>query len=356
MKALSERKWWQAAAFALFVMTLTNITSVASADRVPELGDFLARDRFTAMKISPDGRHFAATVPEEGRTSLVILSRAELAVTARVAVDPGQHISAFDWANDRQVVYSRHHKDGSRAPELGSGGLYKVSVDGSDAGQLGLANVALLDTLPDDDDHVLVYGFMSVAGSPIVRMELATGDVESWPLSAPRGGNFFFYFNDNAGQVRLADGSERVARKQRLFVNDPDPDWRAGQKTKNRRWHRVNFEDETGEFWDFLGFSGDNLTAYFQVEKAVSVPAWWLTSCPPGSAGSSWRFRWPPWAGRSGRRWIAAWWRGSRSTASRCCTLLRPRIPSWRRSSSWQRASRALSRRPLRLPGTVDTA
>ena len=234
----------------------------------PTIEDFLARPRFVALKISPDGRHFAATVPQEGRTSLVILARDNLAVTARVDVQSGQHISAIDWANDRQVVYSRHHQDGSMAPALGAGGLYKVSVDGSDAGQVGQANVALLDTLPEDDSHVLVYGLMSVPGSPIVRMDLDTGEAESWPLSAPGGGNFFTYFNDNAGQVRFADGSDRAAGQQRLFVNDPDPDWRPGRKPSNRRWHRVNFEDETGEFWDFIGFSGDNLTAYFHLRKS----------------------------------------------------------------------------------------
>ena len=49
--------------------------SAATWRGAPPLADFLKRDAFGTMKISPTGEYIAATVPLSDRASLIILRR-----------------------------------------------------------------------------------------------------------------------------------------------------------------------------------------------------------------------------------------------------------------------------------------
>lgn len=63
--------------FALFVsLLIAGLLAAVPADAV-DIDRFLRKDTFEKLTISPTGDYFAATVPFEDRTALVILRRSD---------------------------------------------------------------------------------------------------------------------------------------------------------------------------------------------------------------------------------------------------------------------------------------
>jgi hypothetical protein len=89
---------------SLVLGTLLSATPVLATVDVSE---FVRRDAFKEIKISPTGEFLAATVPREDRTGLIILRRATGERTAAFALGKDTHVAAFlvdDLPNDDKHV------------------------------------------------------------------------------------------------------------------------------------------------------------------------------------------------------------------------------------------------------------
>ena len=71
------------------------------ADAV-DVDAFVKNDSFGALKISPSGEYFAATVPMDdgARTALVIMRRADKTVTGTFMRGEHTDVAGFTWVND----------------------------------------------------------------------------------------------------------------------------------------------------------------------------------------------------------------------------------------------------------------
>lgn len=239
-------------AFALLAAALP--AAAATPQPLP-LDAFLAPADLGDLLVSPDGEHYAATVPLEGQTALVVMRRADLAKTAQVAFHRQVHVTDVAWANDRQILYSDARQFGTLAAPLRSGRLYRVNADGSDMSPVSRDFAVLQDVLPQDDRRVQVVRY-SAGGTPrLARMDINTGKVEGEQLKLPleSGG----YITDNAGTLRLATGVPGRDILSSQYRREPDG-----------KWTRINHGQATGFEWYFQGFSADNGTAYFIKEEA----------------------------------------------------------------------------------------
>ena len=257
------------------VLLLSSFAQAATIDPSP----FVRKDSFESIKISPTGEYYAATVPLEDRTILVVLRRSDQAVTAKVGGLEHSVVAGYWWVNDHRLVVSTAEKFGALdTPQL-TGDLYAINADGSDKitlmGQaqssLGplsssvsfqeLRGAFLEDALANDDQHVLVSvrPFSANPQTHIERVDVYSG-AHSLVATAPvRRAHFAF---DPVGVARFAEGAGNDNIDQLYYRDGPEDPWRL-----------LNDEARSGHVETPVGFSADGRTAYLRVEKDIGPDA-----------------------------------------------------------------------------------
>jgi dipeptidyl aminopeptidase/acylaminoacyl peptidase len=277
-----NRKWAAVVAALAVVAGLVQASEPVRATPSVNIEDYVRRDGYGRIQISPDGQHYAATVQLEDRGGLVIFRRADNQVVGGATGEKHSLVDRFWWAKNDRVVLSTAEKFGSHDQPYATGALFSVGVDGSrvrtlvgpkteaglvqrvgDTGPWEMAS--LIDTLPDDPANVLIAAWdMGVnPKTRIEKLDVYTGR-RSTVASAPvRRASFV---TDVAGQVRFAGGAGDDNRFK-LFYRDSD----AGE------WRLVSDQAQTGLREYALGFSADSVTAYLQVAQAQgpdAIVAW----------------------------------------------------------------------------------
>ena len=234
-----------------------------------DLGPFLRRDGYEDIKISPTGEYYAATVPLEDRTILVVLRRSDKAVTAKLQIGENAIVDEFWWVNDERVMASVAEKIGRNDQPSPTGELIAVNVDGERGKWLTnrYADTYTLmhDDLPGDDRHVLITA-VAYGENPetvLERMDVYDGRRRAVSSAPVRNARFT---TDRAGVARFAHGSGNNNIRKLYYREKQGADW-------------VLINDEAvslvGEY--ALGFSADGLTAYLQTERKTgpdAIVAW----------------------------------------------------------------------------------
>jgi dipeptidyl aminopeptidase/acylaminoacyl peptidase len=240
---------------------------------------FAKKDRFESIKISPTGEYFAATVPFEDRTALVIMSRGDRKLLGTFQLGRDSAVAGFTWVSPDRVLIAAAEKFGELDRPQATGELFAMDASGGKTemlvgqrvgGNLGsriqtkkAERVAafLVDDLPGDDKNVLI-SVMPFSADPytrVERMNVYTG-VRSVVTRAPvRNARFV---TDNHGVVRFAMGSD-TDNVTKLY-------YRADDKAN---WTLINDEAATGRIELPVGFSADDRTAYLQAEQATGPDA-----------------------------------------------------------------------------------
>jgi dipeptidyl aminopeptidase/acylaminoacyl peptidase len=180
----------------------------AQAQTPPPVSAFLWEMR--NVQISPDGQYISMIQPYEGRTALVVypVGGGEPTVIegGQRAQDENLEVATHFWSGDRIVVtvnWNDHYQSRYANFRLEQERLLSVRPDGRDVQVLfesrqGDVNDIrrdgnIIDTLPDEDDHILVgiwervenVGFQTVAKVDIttgrsVRVAQGTADTLAW--------------------------------------------------------------------------------------------------------------------------------------------------------------------------------
>jgi len=257
----------------LCCLTLVAMLSANAAPAAVDVSEFVRRDTFKQIKISPTGEFLAATVPREDRTGLVIIRRETGERTAAFALGKDMHVEDFVWVNDERVLMSLSEAYGQRDQPQLTGELVGVNADGSrlvnlvgyrvQSGGAGTRikpreaeTVAafLVDDLPDDDKNVVVaiWPFAQDPFARAERMDVYTGrrtTAARVPVQRAR------FSTDNQGVVRFARGAG-TDNVSKLYYRTGD----------GAEWQLVNDEAQTNRVEVVLGFSADDKIAYLQVE------------------------------------------------------------------------------------------
>ncbi|GAB6195216.1 alpha/beta hydrolase family protein [Lysobacter xanthus] len=242
-----------------------------------DIEPYLRKDKFETIKISPNGDYYAASVPLEDRTVLVILRRSDNKVTGNFSLGKNSVVADFDWVNPTRVVMSMGEKFGSLDRPSLTGELYAINADGTQPDILVGYRVAtntgsgagshiqakkveavvafMVDDLPADDRNVIisVSGFEADAYSRAEKMDVYTGRRVRVASAPVRNASFV---TDHSGVVRFAHGQD-VDLTSKLYYREGD----------GKPWQLVNDEGKTNRDESAVGFSADNGTAYLMVES-----------------------------------------------------------------------------------------
>ena len=245
-----------------------------------DLERYLKRDDFADIKISPDGRYYAATVPMEDRTGLAILRRSDGKVLGSFVPPTKNHASDFNWVNNERVLIGLAEKIGALDMPRPTGELYAINADGG-RGELlvgyrvesngpgtriqpkKVEAVAafLFDDMPQDERNVLVsiWPFSNDPFTRVDRLDVMTGRRQTVALSPVRRADFL---SDSKGQVRFAHGAG-TDNVNKLYYREGSGD----------TWKLVNDEGVNGRIEQPIGFSEDGTLAYFTSQQAKGSDA-----------------------------------------------------------------------------------
>lgn len=261
---------------AALLCTLLVGASAPALSAPPTLDDFLRRDLFRDMKLSPDGSYLAATVPLEDRDALVVLRRADLSRSAVMTMPTKNYVADFAWANDGQVVFSAAQKFGELEQPRLTGETALLDADGSSparvlagrrAEQKSLASnikkpsqqvwTFLLDPLPDNPEEVLLVTqeWGSSTFPQVERMHLKTG--KRMRVARSPVANHTEFLTDPQGQVRFAWGYPTELARRTYYRDGRGSDWTL-----------LSDEAETAEVVTPVGFNAEGSIAYLQVSEA----------------------------------------------------------------------------------------
>ena len=245
-----------------------------------DVGLYVKKDEFGEIKISPTGEFYAATVPMEGKTVLVILRRSNNQATGSFALGKNTHVKGFWWANSERLLISTEEKFGELDQPQPTGELYAVNADGQKAELLvgqrvqgqGLGTLIqpkkaekvaafLIDDLPADDRTVLisVWPFSNEPYTRAERMDIYSGRRTPVARAPVRRANFV---SDNRGNVRFALGAG-IEDISKLY-------YRSGDKAE---WTLINDEAVSDRIEVPVGFSAGDDIAYLQVQQVQGPDA-----------------------------------------------------------------------------------
>ncbi len=207
----------------LLVLAMVALPAGAAVD----LGQFVRKDEFNEIKISPSGEYYAATVPLEDSTALTLFRRADLKVTGVFRPRRNAHVNGFEWISDDRVLISIAEKFGMLDQPQPTGEIYTLDalggrpdllvgfrVQGNGAGTRiqpkKVEDVAafLIDGLPGDDRNAVIAVWPLVGDEPFTRAErldVQSGRRTTLARAPVRRASFV---TDNGGEVRLAYGAD----------------------------------------------------------------------------------------------------------------------------------------------------
>lgn len=254
----------------------------AQAQKPYGIEDFIKKDRFLQVKISPDGTYAAATVPVDDKTVLVILKPGQSTPYGHVNIkESNTHVVDFWWVNDERILFTVGERAGALEQPVSFGEIWGTNADGTRQGILVGARASssatraggrgraqrsaffMIDTLPKDDSFVLVGTVPFDSGeapfTSVERMNVNTGTKMPVVRAPVRGSRFL---TDQQGNVRFATG-ENKAYDSVLYYRGPDQ----GQ------WQLINDESVSGKVVEPLDFNADDSIAYLQTEEKTGPDA-----------------------------------------------------------------------------------
>ena len=248
-----------------------------------DLEPYLRRDAYETIKISPDGLHFAATVPLEDRTGIVVLRRSDKRVLSKAIGVEHSEVADFWWADNKRIVVAMAQAMGSKDALYITGDLYGFGIEdasvktlfGAAPAAAGLVDyygdpgdrdmATLIATLPDDPENVLI-AVSPLQYNPRTRVEKMNAYTGRRTPVAWAPVRRAVFTTDAKGEVRFADGADD-RNYRRLY-------YRAGASTD---WQLVNDEQASGRVMHAIGLSADGTVAYLrvnQVEGPDVIESW----------------------------------------------------------------------------------
>jgi len=114
----------------LIFLFLSIYCNSSYSDALIPLEHFIERDRYGALKISPDGQHIAATVIYEDNDILVILDAESFTIKSSFKMGPQEQVNWFEWATAKRLLISSSRYIPEYDFLIPTGKLFSTDIDG----------------------------------------------------------------------------------------------------------------------------------------------------------------------------------------------------------------------------------
>lgn len=238
------------------LLAVVSLPVVAQAPRPYEIADFVREDKFREVAVSPKGTYVAIAVPEGDRTVMYILKTGESRPLTRVDVSARKsHVYDIYWVSDHRLLYSVAVKDQLDERPARTGETWAIEADGRKRVRIGgFYGVRVIDTLEDDDDHIIATIYTGGDGfTKMSRLDVYGGADQRLAEAPIRYG---WFMADSKQEARFAGGEDKQDL-QRLYWRRPGSD----------KWELLNEQAVSGVTMSPLGMSADDRIAYVRTEE-----------------------------------------------------------------------------------------
>ena len=224
--------------FQMFCRIITLFITFASVPvNAASVEDFSRHLQYYNVKISPDGKHLAASVNVDGGKSLVFLDAETFAITHTLNAGKKSQPAQYYWVNNERVIIQVEQLRGSLEVPLNFGELYAVNYDGRKArmifGYRSKNSIAftgkggfLLDILKEDRKHVLIQAQKlsrkSDVLAQVVKLNIYNGKEKHIKTSPIAYSQFLI---DNEGTPRFVSGIDKNYNVKLFYSKGKGSDW-----------------------------------------------------------------------------------------------------------------------------------
>ncbi|MEM9103251.1 MAG: S9 family peptidase [Pseudomonadota bacterium] len=208
--------------------------SVSHAKKLP-IKDFFKSSDFGVSKISPDAKHLAVIIEEDGRRNLAILRTKDLKPLSKFEVGKKRNIIDFDWVNNERIIFMTSLKIGSLAAPVYTGEVYAGNVDGSkkrmllgDEGSVARYRVNVLSFLREDKKHILV-ALPGERFTKVVKLDVYSGRQKQLAYPPIKNPSLLV---DSKDEVRFAVAANDDREMEYYFRADKKSEWELLEKRK----------------------------------------------------------------------------------------------------------------------------
>lgn len=216
----------------------------AAARQIP-IEDFFKDAEFTAISLSPDGKHMAVTAPQSDRTVLAVLRVSDKGIVGKWDFGENRHFRQVLWANNDRLLFSITVKTGRYDFETSRGNMYASNIDGSK--RIDIPNgeyYRVVSLTPEDPRTILVE--RSLANAYLSTLDVYTGKVTTVATAPVERGTFLV---DHESKPRFVHGAMNDGRNV-TYRRDGD------------KWTLVHESERNGATYIPLGFAADNQHVY----------------------------------------------------------------------------------------------
>ena len=237
------------------VVSLIVIVGNLTAEPLP-LDFFTKKSSYKSIKLSPDGKHFAAAVPIGDQTSLVILNREAMKPTYIYRFGSNEHVDEYYWVNNERLVFTRNIQEVWREQPVSYGQIYAGNIDGTEKAvifgfQGGNNQTAsrtrknsgadrswgdILHTLPDEPNHIIISArrMDNKYDSPVRIIKLNVYNSRKKVIARTPLGNMNVFLDSN-GKPVIARGTDSRGKQRQYLYNE-------------REWQEIKKDDLLSQY------------------------------------------------------------------------------------------------------------
>lgn len=228
------------------VILLLALAGEVLAGEVP-IANFFKEPEFRSIRLSPDGKHIAVTVPEADRTVLAVLRVSDLGIVGRWDYGQNHHFEQVEWANPNRLLMWVSVKQDSKDFRVAQADLYVSNIDGT--GRIGIRDgnyYDLVSLTPDDPDTILVQ--RTIEATTLFKLNINNGKT-TFAATAPWtvAGSFVL---DGQDQPQYLYGEDQQGRNVTYARN-------------GSKWDQIHQSERGGATFTPLGITDDGTAAYF---------------------------------------------------------------------------------------------
>ena len=257
-----------------YIFILLFIALTSRHVQATSIEDFSKHAQYHNIKISPDGKHLAALINDNGLKRLVFLETDGYKVTFALTANRDSQPDDYYWVNNERVIIQVVRTRGSLEKPFSAGELYAVNYDGRKGKMIfgyrakgGMVLSAdggfVIDLLKNDKKHVLIRSQVLSRKTDtlpkILKLNVYNGRtkrVKSAPIPYTQ------FLIDHNGQPRFAAGSDKNANTKLFYSEGKGKKWQPFQHNIQGEFIPVAFSHDNNSVYAFKSVQGETQGLY----------------------------------------------------------------------------------------------